>query len=772
MAIGASMKRVDAYEKVTGRARYTSDLAPREALFAKVVRSTVANGLVKGFELGGAKSVPGVVGIFTCLDDDLPSIPFSTAGHPWSTDLSHQDVADRLLLNRRVRIYGDDIAVVVAESELAAAKAAKLVKADYEEYPAVATYEQATAPEAAQLHEAFPGNVLKRTVYQDGISFDEAIAKEPGLTVLEETFDTQTVQHCHIEPACSFAYMESGRIVIVSSTQIPHIVRRVCGQALGLPWGKLRVIKPTIGGGFGNKQEVLYEPLNAWLTQKLGGRCVRLELSREETFACTRVRHAMRFTLKTAARKDGTLVARKLTGLSNQGGYASHGHGLVLNAASANRMLYGFEQSMEQDTATIYTNIASGGAMRGYGVPQGIFALESHMDDLAEKLGLDPIELRLKNCMELGFVDKGTNIACHSNGLAECIQKGREFIRYDEKRRAYKNQGGSIRRGVGMSIFCYKTGVYPISLETAAARIVLNQDGSVQVQMGATEIGQGADTIFAQMAAETLGISFGNVHVVSTQDTDISPFDPAAYASRQSYVSGTALKKAAELLLDKILSYASFMLDRPAKGLCVKGDAVRDISTGETLLTMAELATEAFYSLANSTHLTAEYTHHCTDNTFSFGACFAEIEVDLPLGKIKVLNIVSVHDSGRLLNPQLAQAQVHGGMSMGLGYGLSERLLFDDDARPLNGNLLDYKLMTAADTPELEAYFVETDDPTGPYGNKALGEPPAIPPAPALRNALLNATGVKVNSLPLNPQKLVEHFAAAGLIGEAGAAHV
>jgi xanthine dehydrogenase molybdenum-binding subunit len=480
----------------------------------------------------------------------------------------------------------------------------------------------------------------------------------------------------------------------------------------------------------------------------------------------------MRFTLKTAARKDGTLVARKLVGLSNQGGYASHGHGLVLNAASANRMLYGFEKAMEQETATIYTNIASGGAMRGYGVPQGIFALESHMDDLAEKLGIDPIELRLKNSMRLGFVDKGTNIACHSNGLEECVQKGREHIKFDEKREAYKNQSGNIRRGVGMSIFCYKTGVYPISLETAAARVVLNQDGSVQVQMGATEIGQGADTVFAQMAAETLGVSFENVHVVSTQDTDVSPFDTAAYASRQSYVSGMALKKAAELLLERILDYASFMLNRPADGLCVKEDAVRDKATGEILLPMAELATEAFYSLTNSKHLTAEYTHHCTDNTFSFGACFAEIEVDLPLGKIKVLNIVSVHDSGRLINPQLAQAQVHGGMSMGLGYGLSERLLYDENAKPLNGNLLDYKLMTAADTPELEAFFVETEDPTGPYGNKALGEPPAIPPAPALRNALLNATGVKANSLPLNSQKLVELFAEAGLITEAGVAYV
>lgn len=770
MGIGHSLKRVDAYEKVTGRAKYTDDLAPLDALVAKVVRSEIANGIVKSFDLSEAEKVPGVVAIFTCFDS--PQIDFPTPGHPWSTDPGHQDVSDRRLLNRRVRVYGDDIAVVVAEDEISAVQAARKIKVEYEEYPAAVTVEQATAETANPIHENFPGNILKHTAFRsDGVPFEKACAGD-DIVVVKQSYDTQTVQHCHIEVPNSYAYMESGRIVVVSSTQIPHIVRRVCGQALGIPWGKIRVIKPYIGGGFGNKQEVLYEPLNAWLTMKLGGRPVKLELTREETFACTRVRHAMRFDLKTAVRKDGRLIARKFTAYSNQGGYASHGHALVANATNAFRMLYSDEKALEQDAYTVYTNISSGGAMRGYGIPQGVFALESHMDDLALAIGMDPVELRKINHMRLGFADPGTGITCYTNGLPECIERGKEHIKWDKKRALYQNQTGSIRRGVGMSIFCYKTGVYPISLETASCRIVLNQDGSAQVQMGATEIGQGADTVFTQMASEVLGITENNIHVVSTQDTDVTPFDTGAYASRQTYVGGMALKKTAGIFVEKILDYASFLLNRRAGELALRENAVFDRESGEKLLPLADLAMEAFYSLTDSRHITAESTHQCKDNTFAFGACFAEIEVDIPVGKIKVLDIINIHDSGTLINPKLAEAQVHGGMSMGLGFGLSEQLLFDDNAKPLNPNLLDYKLPTSMDTPELVAEFVETDDPTGPFGNKALGEPPAIPPAPAIRNALLHATGVAVNSLPLNPQKLVEHFTAAGLIQKGGMRNV
>ena len=762
MGVGNNMVRVDAIEKVTGGAKYTADLEPKGLLVAKVVRSTIANGAVKSFDLEEALAVPGVVKIVTCFD--VPDIQFPTPGHPWSVETAHQDIADRKLLNTRVRVYGDDIAAVIAEDEIAANRAARLVKAEYEEYEPMLTVEAAMAEGATVLHEEKPGNMIAHSSFVVGEgTYKEAVEGE-DVVEIDHVYETQSVQHCHIETPISFAYMEKGRIVVTTSTQIPHIVRRVISQALGIPAGEIRVIKPYIGGGFGNKQDVLYEPLNAFLCTQVGGRGVRMEISREETLACTRVRHAIKCHVKAAVKKDGTLVARKFEAYSNQGGYASHAHAIVANTSNEFKQIYHDEKTLESDAYTVYTNITTGGAMRGYGIPQAAFAAECMADDLAAAIHMDPLEFRMKNCMPEGYVDPHTHVACNTYGLKECMEKGRNYIHWDEKRKEYENQTGPVRKGIGMAIFCYKTGVYPISLETASCRMILNQDGSMQLQMGATEIGQGADTVFTQMAAETTGITEDRVHILSTQDTDITPFDTGAYASRQTYVSGMAVKKAGLIFKDKILDYAAYMLDKEKDSMDIRNNVVVDKESGEKLLDMAELATTAFYSLDRSIHITAEATSHCKDNTFATGACFAEVEVDMPLGKVKVTNIVNVHDSGTLINPKLAEAQVHGGMSMGLGYALSEELLFDKNGRPLNDNLLDYKLPTSMDTPDLHVQFVELDDPTGPFGNKALGEPPAIPVAPAIRNAVLNATGVAVDSLPLDPQKLVAHFKAAELI--------
>ena len=762
MGVGNNMVRVDAIEKVTGGAKYTADLEPKGLLVAKVVRSTIANGVVKSFDLEEALAVPGVVKIVTCFD--VPDIQFPTPGHPWSVETAHQDIADRKLLNTRVRVYGDDIAAVIAEDEIAANRAARLVKAEYEEYEPMLTVEAAMAEGATVLHEEKPGNMIAHSSFVVGEgTYKEAVEGE-DVVEIDHVYETQSVQHCHIETPISFAYMEKGRIVVTTSTQIPHIVRRVISQALGIPAGEIRVIKPYIGGGFGNKQDVLYEPLNAFLCTQVGGRGVRMEISREETLACTRVRHAIKCHVKAAVKKDGTLVARKFEAYSNQGGYASHAHAIVANTSNEFKQIYHDEKTLESDAYTVYTHITTGGAMRGYGIPQAAFAAECMADDLAAAIHMDPLEFRMKNCMPEGYVDPHTHVACNTYGLKECMEKGRNYIHWDEKRKEYENQTGPVRKGIGMAIFCYKTGVYPISLETASCRMILNQDGSMQLQMGATEIGQGADTVFTQMAAETTGITEDRVHILSTQDTDITPFDTGAYASRQTYVSGMAVKKAGLIFKDKILDYAAYMLDKEKDSMDIRNNVVVDKESGEKLLDMAELATTAFYSLDRSIHITAEATSHCKDNTFATGACFAEVEVDMPLGKVKVTNIVNVHDSGTLINPKLAEAQVHGGMSMGLGYALSEELLFDKNGRPLNDNLLDYKLPTSMDTPDLHVQFVELDDPTGPFGNKALGEPPAIPVAPAIRNAVLNATGVAVDSLPLDPQKLVAHFKAAELI--------
>ncbi|MEG2212821.1 MAG: molybdopterin cofactor-binding domain-containing protein, partial [Clostridiales bacterium] len=632
MTIGVSYPRVDACDKVTGAAKYTEDLCPTHALWAKIYHSTIANGRVRCIHTQRAAAIPGVVKIFTCFD--VPQFCFGTAGHPWAIDPGHQDIADRLLLNQRVRLYGDDIAVVVAEDEITANRALGLIEVEYDTYPVLLTPQEALLPGAGDIHEEFPGNLLRRHSYSQG-ELTQAVA-EPGLVKVSGHYCTQQVQHCHVETANSFAYQEAGKLVVVSSTQIPHIARRIIGQAVGLPWGKIRVIKPYIGGGFGNKQELLTEPLNAWLAQQLPGETIRLALSREEVFFATRVRHGMAFDIEAWARADGTLVARRYYVLSNQGAYASHGHGVAANALNAFHDLYQDEKAIYQEAATVYTNGITAGAMRGYGIPQGTFAAEAHMDDVAAALGMDPIALRLRNLTEQGFTDPATGITCHSNGLRQCLEKGARYIDWQAKRAAYSCQQGSLRRGVGMAAFCYKTGVYPISLETASARLVLNQDGSCQLQLGATEIGQGADTVFCQIAAAAIGMNDQDVHIVTVQDTDVAPFDPGAYASRQTYVSGKAVKKAGELFRERILAYAALLTDVPADALTIEGQAVMEKYSGRKVISLEDVAMGAFYSLTDSRHITAEATSHCQDNTFSFGCAFAEIEVDLPLGKISV----------------------------------------------------------------------------------------------------------------------------------------
>ncbi|RGV98664.1 xanthine dehydrogenase molybdenum-binding subunit XdhA [Ruminococcus sp. AF14-10] len=758
--IGKSIKRVDAFDKVTGRAKYTDDLCDKSAYIARVLHSTVANGKVLSVDTSEAEKIPGVVKVVTCFD--VPKIYFPTAGHPWSTEEAHQDVADRLLLTDRVRFYGDDVAAVIAENEVAAAQALRVIHVEYEEYPFVLDAQKAMEEGAPQLHEDFPNNVLKHTSIRNG-NYEEAI-KEPGLIKVEGWYDTPTVQHCHIENFICYAQEEDGKIKIISSTQIPHIVRRVVGQALGIPWGKVRVIKPYIGGGFGNKQDVLYEPLCAYLSTQVGGRLVKMDMTREETFVCNRVRHAIRSHIISYVRPDGTFVARKLECFSNQGAYASHGHSIAAKGMGAFPQLYPCP-NVEADSYTVFTNRPVAGAMRGYGIPQAMFAVESHTDEVAKAIGMTPLAFRQKNLMPKGFTDGFSKNVMYEDSFNQCMDKARAYTDYDRKVKEYEDQTGEVRKGIGLAAFWYNTAVWPISLETSSCRIVLNQDGSVQVQVGETEIGQGADTAFSQMAADTLGIPVERVHVVSSQDTDITPFGTGAYASRQTYTAGFSIHQTALLLKERILSYAHELTRMPVSIMDLTAGKIIRKTDGMVLLTLEELATEALYSLSHSEHLTAESTYQIKSNAYSLGCTIAEVEVDIPACKVKLTDIINVHDCGRLINPALAQAQVHGGMSMGIGYGMSEYLQFDEKTgRTLNDNLLDYKLSTCMDHPHLEGEFVENYEPTSVYGTKALGEPPVCSVAPAIRNAILQATGVGVNELPLNPHHLFKAFSEAGLV--------
>ena len=762
MEVGKSIARVDAFDKVTGRTKYTDDLCDAGAYVAKILHSTIAHGKVLSVDTSEAEKIEGVVKIVTCFDLGQYRNYFPTAGHPWSTDVSHQDVADRLLLTNEVKFYGDDVAAVIAENEVAANQAIRAIKVEYEEYPVVTDVFDAMKDGAPQLHKDYPNNILKHTSISRG-NYAEAI-KEEGLTVVDRWYNTEPVQHCHIENFICYAYAEGKRITIVASTQIPHIARRVVGQALGIPWGDVKVIKPYIGGGFGNKQDILYEPLCAFLSLQVGGHLVKLDCSREETFFANRTRHGIRFHIISHVRKDGTYAARKIEAFSNQGAYASHGHSIAAKGLGAFPQLYPCD-NVEGDAYTVFTNRPVAGAMRGYGIPQAMFAVESHTEDVAKVMGIAPIDFRLKNLMPQGYKDNFSKNENYYDTFRQCIEKGKAYMDYDNRLKELSNQTGRIRTGIGMATFWYNTAVWPISLESSSSRMVLNQDGSVTLQLGETEIGQGADTAFSQMAAEVLGISTDEVHVMSNQDTDITPFGTGAYASRQTYVGGFSIAKTAGLLKQKILDYAYILTNMPPAITDIKNSMIIRTTDNRELISLRDLATEALYSLSDSRHITAESTAQIKSNAYSFGCCFAEVEVDIDMCKAKLTKIINVHDCGKLINPALAKAQVEGGMSMGIGYALSEVQLVDKKTgKVLNDNLLDYKLSTCMDHPHLETAFVENPEPTSPFGTKSLGEPPACPVAPAIRNAIMQATGVGVNELPLRPEKLYEYFDKAGLL--------
>ncbi|MDO5048103.1 MAG: xanthine dehydrogenase molybdenum-binding subunit XdhA [Anaerococcus sp.] len=759
MYVGKEVKRVDAADKVLGKAKYTEDLIPKNAYVAKILHATIAHGRVVSMDISKAEELEGVIKVITCFD--VPKWGFPTAGHPWSLDEAHQDKADRRLLNTHVRYFGDDIGVVIAVDEITAKKALELIEVTYEEYGAVFDHMKAINGTDLPIHDDCPDNILAHTTNYRGDY--KKVSQEEGLIKVEGWYKTPMLQHCHIENGIALAYEEDGKIVVVASTQLPHIVRRVCGQALGVDWGKIRVIKPYIGGGFGNKQDALYEPLCAFLTTKVGGHPVKLDTSREETFINTRTRHPMDIHIISFVRADGSFAARKIEVFAGNGAYASHGHSIAAKAMNCFHQQYPCD-NVEADAYTIYTNLPVSGAMRGYGIPQAMFAGESHIDDVARALGMDPYDFREKNIMPKGYTDPFSRNVNYYDSFRECLAVGKKAIDYDSKKEAYKNQDGPIRRGVGMGTYWYNTGVYPISLETSSARMIVNQDGSVELQVGETEIGQGADTAFAQMTADALGLSFDKVHVISSQDTDVTPFGLGAYASRQTYMAGFAIRKTANILKEKILKAAGRVKDFAPETLdLVESYIVRKVD-GKKIVSLEDLAMEVLYDPKDNEHFSAESTYTIRNNAYSFGASFAEVEVDINLGQVKILRLINIHDCGKLINPRLAEAQAHGGMSMAVGFALTEEMKYDNKGRVLNGNLLDYKLSTTMDHPNFEVYFVENPEPTSPFNTKSLGEPPTCSPAPAIRNAILNATGVGPNKAPMTPHLLIPLFKEAGLI--------
>lgn len=765
MAIGKSVKRTDAVAKVTGRAEYTEDMHRPGMLVALYFRSTISHGQVTEIDTTEAANHEGVEALFTFKD--VPRNLFATAGHPFSLDPHHKDIEDRLLLTGDIRYMGDEIAVVVARDELTAKQALKKIKVAYEEYPPLIHPDDILAENARQIHSG-SSNVIGAHSYSCGGDVDKNFEKADH--IVEGDFATAMVQHCHLENHIAQAYMDDmDRIVIVSSTQIPHIVRRIVGEALSFPLSKIRVIKPFIGGGFGNKQDVVLEPMVAFLSIQMGGRPIQINLSREECMLCTRNRHPFFIKVKTGFMEDGTMIARDMDAISLTGGYASHGHSIVAAGGAKQSALYP-RTAARFHGRTLYATIPTAGAMRAYGSPQILFALECATEDAARKIGMDSVEFRLKNIARQGENNPLSDEIITSCGLAECLVKGKEFIDWDRKKKEYAQyQSGPLRKGLGVACLAYASGTYPVCVEIAGARIVLNQDGTVHVMVGATEIGQGSDTVVAQMVAETLGLPYEDVRMVQAQDTDVSPFDTGAYASRQAYVVSNAVFRAATELKTKICHHAGLMSGKDPSDLDIVDGNVIDRKKSEHVMGMKSLAIDSYYHKERGGQLSAEVSHKTTSNAPVFGCTFVDIDVDIPLCRIKINKIINVHDSGVILNPVQAAGQVHGGAFMGIGAALYEEVLIDPETGYVyNNNLLDYKFPTFMDMPQLHHDFVETFEPTSGYGNKGLGEPPVISPPPAIRNALLDATGVSINSLPLSPHTLFSHFVKNGLLKSRG----
>jgi len=762
MVLGESVKRVDAVAKVTGRARYTDDYFMPGMLIAKYVRSKIAHGKVINIDIDKAKALKGVEAVFTFKD--VPQIKYAPAGHPHSLDPSHQDVADMLILSDEIKYIGDEIAVVVAEDEIIAQQAVELVEIEYETYEVMTQSDQVLADGAREIHTG-SGNIAGKSNYEVGGNLEEAFAASDMMH--EAEYKTAMVQHLHIENHTAFAYMNDlEHLVIVSSTQIPHIVRRVVGQSLDLPWSSIRVKKPYIGGGFGNKQDVVLEPMVAFLSYHLDGRPVKMAMTREECMLNTRNRHPMELKVKMGAANDGTMKGRSMFVISNTGAYASHGHSIAAAGGSKSCLLYP-RQVIAFDARTVYSNIPIGGAMRAYGSPQITFAIECAAEDLARKLKMDPVDFRLKNAAKTGDINPLNNQPISTAGIIECLERGRKAIDWDQKiKKIGENQSGPIRRGLGVACFSYGTGTYPVCVEIAGARIILNQDGSVHVQTGATEIGQGSDTAVAQMVAGTMGLSFEKVHIVSTQDTDVTPFDTGAYASRQVYVVGNAVFRASNVLKDKILNFAAQLKEIPAENLDIVDDYIVTIDqNARQVISLADLSIQAYYHKEIGGQLTADISYKTTTNAPSFGCTFVDITVDIPLCRVTINKIFNIHDSGKIINPMMARGQVEGGVAMGIAAAFSEQMLIDPKSgKVYNNNMLDYKVPTMTDVPDINSDFVETEEPTSSYQTKSLGEPPIISPPPAIRNAILHATGVAINELPMTPQVIFEHFKKHGLI--------
>lgn len=751
--VGRDVRKVDAVKLATGRALFTDDVELRGMLHARLLYSPHAHARILNIDTRRAEQLEGVRAVLTYKN--VPRVVFSSAGENYPEPPPY----DQVLLDDKVRFVGDRVAAVAADSQEIAEEALALIEVDYEQLAPVFEPEEAWQPGAPVIHDQ-----------PDSVGIYDAkrnIAAHLGLTVgnpdkgfaeadivMEREYRTQFAQHCAIEPHITICWLdEDDRLVIRTSTQVPFHVRRIVAHELQIPVGRVRVIKPRIGGGFGGKQEVVTEDLCAALCLRTR-RPVRLEFTREEEFFATRSRHPQIIRLKMGATRVGQLKAVEMNVLENAGAYGTHSLTVMGVTATKTLSLYNVANARFVGNA-VYTNLPPAGAFRGYGAPQGFFAFESFLEELAAELGMDSLAIRRQNFIQPGQVPPFAQIVSEGKetakravttcGLEECLQRGMEEIGWDEIR----TSEGPVRRGVGLACAMQSSGI--ARLDMGAAFMKMNEDGSFNLMVGVPDIGTGSDTIMAQIAAEVLSVETSKM-IVCSSDTDITPFDSGAYASSTTFISGAAVMKAAEEVKRQILRVASDMMEIGTEELeCLDGKVY---ARSGGFISYADICHRALYE-KDQLQIMATASHFSPSSPPPFAVTFAEVTVDIETGVVSVKKIVSAVDCGFAINPKMAEGQIEGAVAQAIGFALTEDMPHDAEGRMLFRDFRSYKILAAPDMPEIVPILVTTNDSAGPFGAKSIAEIPISAPAAAISNAVSAATGVRIRELPLSPERVL-----------------
>ena len=753
-SIHRSVRKKDAMQLLLGKPVYTEDITPRDALVVKLLRSPHANAIVRDVDTGTAKKVPGVVDIYTW--EDVPKNRFAIAGQTYPEPSPY----DRLILDRHVRFVGDPVAIIAAESEKAALKAMKLIKVKYDVLDAVLDFRKAldnpvlVHPEEDWKTLCDVGgdpkrNLVASDVNQDG-DVDGVLAQCD--VVVDRTYHTRAFNQAMMETFRTYTELDRyGRLHVVSSTQIVFHCRRILSHALGIPKSRIRVEKPRIGGGFGAKQTAVCEIYPAFVTLKTG-RPARIVYTREETLIAGSPRHEMQIRVRLGADRDGTIRAVDLYTLSNTGAYGEHGPTTVGLSGHKSIPLYTHRmKAFRFAWDVVYTNTMSAGAYRGYGATQGLYAVESAVNELAHALHMDPIALRERSMVREGEVMPAyygeTATSC---AMDRCLARARQMIGWDEKYPAYTLPNGHVR-GLGMALAMQGSGI--AGVDTGAVSIRLGDEGVYNMAIGATDMGTGCDTILAQIAAQSLECPVENITVHGV-DTDISPYDSGSYASSTTYITGMAVVKTCAQLREKIIRVGAKLLGCAPEDVLFEGDHVRR-AEGEGSVTLAEIAHAGM--TAGVEDLSACVAHGSKTSPPPFMAGCVEVDLDPMTGEVKVADYVGVVDCGTVINPNLARIQIEGGLMQGIGMALMENPQMDARGRTVTNSLMQYRIPSRMDARQVRVAFEPSYEPSGPYGAKSIGECVINTPAPAITDAVYNACGVRIRDLPVTAEKLLLH---------------